>query len=480
MRIFLLLFLTLLVSKKAHSDNISYILISFSNCTFCNNSLRIIQDDNHLIASSVLLGSAEDASINQLKSLAEENFRITFKDYKIDSKLFDKISDGIFYKMPCFAIVNSQNQVVFKTTVDSVVFYHSIIKQHLSPKSKISKSKPISNKRLSQIGGYSSIQVFNNTVGISYFNKSDRIYFLDTKTKLLDSLYFSNDAILLGKLFKLAGVNDCDPKSSILFSKENQLPYDLHHFGSLSLNGDALSTTDHLLYVNPKDTTNEILSPNWKQFVLSLSVSKKTLGFYYVDQWHDSLIKPKQFYNYDFNDQYYYKESDSTWLISGKKLTPNNPTDLNLYMIRFKANSGNILIPISVDSFPKIEFIDFNRKSLNKPNFIIPFEYSKELLYFNESPFVLVNNTWVNIQKSIRNINWIYDIEIDPTGKLLTLVIRENNNNKSVIFFDISSNAVINSIKLPSFEPKSNLMLHKNTLLFLDSNGSLCSYSIVQ
>lgn len=479
MRILLFLLILLFFSNRGNSENISYILISFSNCTFCNNSLRLVQDKNQLIASSVLLGSADDASLNQLKSLANENFNIKFKGYKIDTKLFDKISEGILYKMPCYAIVNSQNQVVFKTTVDSVSFYQAIIRQHLSPKLKISKSKPLANKRLSNIGGYSSIQKFKNRVGISYFNKSDRIYFLDTKTNLLDSLYFSNDAVLLGKLFKLAGVNDCDPESSITFYKENQLPYDLHHFGSLTLNGDVLTTTDHLLYINPKDTM-EYISPNWKQFVLSISLQKKNVGFYYIDQWHDSMNKPSQFVDYDFNDQFYYKESDSTWLISGKKLNPPNPTDLNLFMIRFKSYPGNTLVPISIDSFPKIAFNDFNGKSLNKPSFIIPFEYSKELLYFNESPFFLVNNTWVDIQKSIRNINWIYDIDIDSTGQLLTLVIRESNNNKSVIYYDYRSKSVISSVKLPKFDPKSNVILQNNELIFLDSEGRLCCYTIGQ
>lgn len=477
MRKLLLLIVVLFISEKSQAENKSYVLISFSNCTFCNNSLRIFHGDDNFISSSVLLGSAEDANIKQLKSLAVENFQINFKGYQINTKLFNNITAGIFYKMPCFAILNSDNKILFKTTVDSVVYYKQTIGEYLSPKTKISKLKPVKNARLSEIGGYSSIEVFADKVGISYFNKSDRIYFLDTKLNKLDSLYFSNDEVLLEKLFKMAGETESDPHKVIDFANRNDLPYDLHHFGSLSLNGDYLTTTDDLLYADLRDTI-EILYAKWKPFVISISISKKTINFLSTDQWHDSITKPNQFKNFDFNDQLYQKESDSTWLISSKKLIPDNPTDLNLYMVRFKANSEDKLIPIGMDSFPKLAFKDFNGKSLNKPNFIIPFEYSKELLYFNESPSILVNNEWIDVKKSISSINWIYDVELNEQGNLLTLVIREHNNDKSLVYYDLSTRSVINKILLPKFEAKSNVQLSNNMLSFLDSNGTLNRYLI--
>lgn len=475
MRILSFLIAFFLFSKLSHSENRSFILVSFSNCSYCNNSLRIIPDGDHFIASSVLLGSAGDATVKQLKSLAEENFKINFSNYIIDTKLFEKITNGVFYKMPCFAILNSNNEILFRTTVDSLGFYQTLIKQYLNPKLKISKLKPIENRRLSEIGGYSSIQVLDEKIGISYFNKSDRIYFLDSKTNKLDSLYFSNDEILLGKLFKLSGENESDPKTVIDFSKRNKLPFDLHHFGSLSLKGDLLSTTDHLLYVNLKDTS-EYISALWKQFVISISLSKKKINFYFIEQWHDSISKPDEFKKFDFNDQLYSQESDSSWVISVKKIIPDNPSDLNLYLARFKITSENKLLPVGIDSFPKIVFKDFVGKSLNKPNFIIPFEYRKNLLFFNESPTILVNNKWINLQKNIPALDWIYDVELDAESKLLTLVVRENSKKRSVIYFDLYSQSVVNKVLLPKFEPKSNVLFKNETLIFLNSEGSLCRY----
>lgn len=475
---FTLIYIILLFGLNSSiAKNKSYVLISFSNCTFCNNSLRIIQDNDHFISSSVLLGSAEDANIRQLKSLALDNFKINFRDYKIDTKLYDKLAGGNYYKIPCFAIVNSQNELVFKTTVDSLQFYQPIIKQNLNPKTQVAKLKPISCLRLTDIGGYSSLQIHNEMVGINFFNKSDRIYLLDTKTQKLDSLFFSYDDLLLKKLFKMANETYADPKAVIDFAKNNMLPYDLHHFGSLSLNGDVITSTDHLLYVDLRDTS-EMISATWKQFILSISLSKKELSFYYIDNWQDSTNKPIEFRNFDFNDQFYNKESDSTWLVSSKKLQVTNAIDLNLYMVRFKADAKNRLIPIGIDSFPQLNFIDFKGKPLNKPNFIIPFHYGNGLLYFNESPFVLVNKKWVNVQKSIPSLDWIYNVTIDSSSEVLTLMVRESTKKKSIIYYDLTSKQVVNRIALPTFEPKSNVVFKDDIMVFLDSKGNLCRYLI--
>jgi hypothetical protein len=472
------------------------LVTNINSCTFCNHTTGTIIKNDPVFKNVNFLLSPEEATAEQAKLFLEEMMQRPCAII-LDSMLYAKIASTIaIFKMPHVVVLDSINNILFKTPIDSVRFYRDVL-QTFAPARY--HTKVISNSRIKKIIGWRTLNKIDDHYIVTGWQSSDRMFVYNKATNRLDSVFITNNDSLIKALIEKGDGHDIDIARMKKVYKDYDLPYSLIQFGTNAIQvNDHIASSIDLLYVDP-DKPLDTITSEWLSFVFTYKPSAKQMKIIPLKDWESDSANGYIFDHYKLDYQSYREINDSTWLIGGKEDNrndwdpENNPRMNDTSILLFnrqkdpdkgykheqlfyyftksagesKLHYANKYIMVSYDSI-----YTFDREKMNEPGYMFQYTFEYPYLYYNASPFIYndTDKSLFDIRMLNKNITWIHTLNTDE--HVVRILVQEKK--KKILYVLWKHNyQLLKTVELGDLPSKNNMILEGENIYFMNKEGQI-------
>lgn len=472
------------------------LVTNINSCTFCNQSTGMIIKNDPLFRDVHFLLSDEDVTPDQAKLFLEEMMQRPCK-ITLDNALYHKIESTInVFKMPHVVILDTLNNLIFKTPVDSVRFYRDVIGT-FSPEKY--RKTVLSNNRIKKIIGWRTLNKVNNYYIVTGWQSSEKMFVYNKLTHKLDSVFLTNNDTLIKALIKKGDGHDIDIARMKKVYKTYGLPYSLIQFGTNAITtNDMISSSLDLLYVDP-DKPLDTITSEWLSYAFTFKPSTKEMKITPIKDWESDSANGYIFDRYKLDYQSYLQLNDSTWLIGGKEDQQqewdleNNPrlndTTIGLFNRKQDPDKGYKLEQLfyyytKTPAGTKLRYNNrhlliaydsmytFDGQKMNEPGYMFQYSFNYPYLFYNSSPFIYneTDKSLFDVRTLNKNITWIHALNTEDN--VLRILVQEKKKKVLYILWK-DNHQLLKSVSLGDLPSKNNIILEKENLYYMNKEGQI-------
>ena len=340
------------------------------------------------------------------------------------------------------------NQIVFSSSIDSLLYYEDVFRQVL----KLSKPLVINkhhSKPIAKLMGWKSFSKVGDNLVVHSFKEADKLYVYHLKSHLTDSIIIDSGTMeLIYAQLKLPATYAAVNKYRQRFDGPSEL---LYKFSTEpSVNGDELMTELDIFYYNPLDT-GYIIKQEWFPFVFSYNFKTKTHKLFHVNTWNSYPENGDLRPSYIQDLRIIECVNDTLLLLGCDKAVADEmelaKTKLVLQYVKPKGTNTFEYKGVVADSVT-IQSRTFSGKSLNSLAAYYGYKYTKEGLFYEGAPIFWDRKyqmQW-DVRDYQKDITWIVDMRF--TDNTITLLCKTDAVALLQIVVDRETNQVLGKQEL--------------------------------
>lgn len=402
-----------------------YLAINLNSCDQCNKASAKVFERQGLKALHVtLLFDSVTATAEQIQEFVTTTFGKNIP-YLINDTLFRKASNQIqFFKYPHLVIVDTALRVVTQFPINEVRSAQDLLRTYEKYQWQ---QRTYSNKQLRKNYSFRHLNNVGEYLFISDWGSSTKIYYLNTRTNKLDSIYLASSDSLINLLIARKGFEGVDAKKVKMFFKQYDFPYEIASYATHPRPmGNLYNNVLYIEFVEEKKLSDTV-RPELLRYLFSFDPSTKKYTFYdyksyTMDEYSEELEN-------DLRLEYGHLERihDTLWMIGTEHINQfHSATKTFVYLSKSSTDSflfykGQKLV------IPTDSFYDFDGQRMGNPLRLEFFKLIPSFLVYMSSPYFYrrSDNAIFNIRNFVPGSTWIHDVQ--ETDNILTFITEENS-----------------------------------------------------
>jgi hypothetical protein len=469
----LLLSLNYLFAQDSTLNNKALVVINLNSCSFCNKATNLVLDTQ--IREKVrLVFSSNDGTPEQIEEFIQNNFDYKPK-YSINDRIYNYVSERVkIFKNPYFVILDNSNSICNFFPIDSLNFYDDLVKCAIKSKAKKIETK---NSRILKIPGHKSINSVGDYLFITSWSVTNKIFYINLGSKVLDSLYFYQDDKMIYKLLEMRNVKDINVSEVKQIFKDNQLPYEIVSFGTRPSNSNTkLYNTLYVEYLDPRKLSDTI-SPELLFYLFSFDPTLRNMRIrtfkYWEKNWEAGEICDDLRLDYINISEI----NDSLWMMGAEHIYTKDTHEKVFFYFSSTEQDKELKYNGKRFTIKTDSMYTFDGDTMNNPIRLYLYKLLPSYLVYNESPYYYnyINKKTLNIRDVSSEISWIFDVDEDKNT--LHFLVEEQS---MLVTYSINkkTNQIIAREVLGKNDTNGNVIFDSSgRVVYLNKKGVIISYS---
>lgn len=371
-----------------------------------------------------LLFNSSDATAEQVQEFVTTTFGNDIP-YIMNDTLYQEAARHIqFFKYPHLVVMDATNKVVMQLPINEVRSSKDLLRVYQKHQWQ---QKEYANKQLRKNYSFRHLNHVGEYLFISDWGTSNKIYYLNTHTNKLDSIYLANADSLINQLIAQKGFRGVDAQNVKKSFKKYGFPYEIASFATHPRPiGNLYNNVLYIEFVEEKNLSDTV-RPELLRYLFSFNPKTKKYIFYdyksyAVDEYSEELED-------DLRLEYGHLERihDTLWMIGTEHINQFQSTPKTFAYLSKSPTDSVLFYKGEKLVIPTDSLYDFDGQQMGNPIRLEFFKLMPSFLVYMSSPYFYrrSDNAIFNIRNFVPEATWIHDAQ--ETENVLTFITEGNN-----------------------------------------------------